>query len=93
MINEEGVRTPFAEVHARAYGWTVDDEGYLAGLVAGDMGYEQTDMKFCDFFVDAQVAEEKRLHRIGVFPCPWPVSEVTMTFINTCYDAIKAIDE
>lgn len=82
-------RTPFAEVHAQAYGWTLDDEGYLCGLVAGDMGYEQTDMKFTDFFVDAQVAERKRLFATGNFPCRWPVSEVTIDFINACYDELK----
>ena len=82
-------RRPFAEVHAEAYGWTLDNDGYLCGLVAGDMGYDHTDMKLTDLLVDAQVAENKRLREAGVFPCKWPVHEATLAFIDACYDEVK----
>lgn len=78
-------RRPFAEVHAEAYGWTVDDEGYLCGLVSGDMGYDQTDMKLTDLMADAQVAEDKRLRAIGDFPCDWPIDDLIQRFVNACY--------
>lgn len=41
---------PFKEVLLEAYGWLVDADGYLWGLTAGDMGYDQTDMRLVDLF-------------------------------------------
>jgi hypothetical protein len=31
----------------RSYGFTLDDDGEVHGLVAGDMGYEPTGIKLC----------------------------------------------
>lgn len=33
------------DVITRAYGWTISTEGEVAGLIAGDMGYEGTGIK------------------------------------------------
>jgi hypothetical protein len=85
---EPTARRPFAEVYAEAYGWTLDNDGYLAGLVAGDMGYETTDMLFTDLFVDGQVAEHKALFERGEFPCRWPVNEATLAFVDACANAL-----
>lgn len=79
-------RTPFSEVFPKAYGWTVDDDGYLAGLVNGDMGYETTDMKLVDLFVEAQVNEDRRARPTKG---PWPVYSATIEFINACYVSIN----
>jgi len=35
-----------------AYGWTLDDDGRLYGLVAGDMGYASTSIVLDDETVD-----------------------------------------
>lgn len=87
-------RAPFENIYPRAYGWTIDEEGYLAGLVSGDMGYEVTDRKLEDLWVDAQVEEESNNQRTG--GREWPVYNAMMTlvrsFAKTLYPAIKTDD-
>lgn len=78
-------RVSFAEIYSKAYGWTVTDDGYLAGLVAGDMGYEITDKKLEDLFVDAQVAEEKSARETKG---PWPFHEAVMTLVQTAVEVL-----
>ena len=80
-------RRPFADVFAEAYGWTVDVDGYLAGLVAGDMGYDQTDLLLSDLLVDAQVAEDRRNRTIKGGPYSWPFHEALMAFVSTGHAA------
>ena len=80
-------RRPFADVFAEAYGWTVDVDGYLAGLVAGDMGYDQTDLLLSDLLVDAQVAEDRRNRTIKSGPYSWPFHEALMAFVSTGHAA------
>jgi len=80
-------RRPFADVFAEAYGWTVDVDGYLAGLVAGDMGYDQTDLLLSDLLVDAQVAEDRRNRTTQGGPYSWPFHEALMAFVSTGHAA------
>ena len=84
-------REPFETIYPKAYGWTLDNEGYLAGLVSGDMGYEATDRKLEDLWVDAQVAEDISNRRTG--ERMWPVHNAMMalvrSFAKTLYPAIK----
>jgi hypothetical protein len=39
LVDRSGVRL---DVVQRAYGWTIGRDNHLYGLVAGDMGYEDT---------------------------------------------------
>ena len=80
-------RRPFADVFSEAYGWTVDVDGYLAGLVAGDMGYDQTDLLLSDLLVDAQVAEDRRNRTTNGGPHSWPFHEALMAFVSTGHAA------
>lgn len=64
--------TPFKEVADKAYGWLIDEEGFLWGLVAGDQGYEKTDMKFSDLIGTALANEEKRFYQTG--NKEWPIN-------------------
>lgn len=79
MSDDLGPGVPFREVFAQAYGWTVDDDGYLWGLVAGDMGYEKTDAKLSDLMAAAWNAEDDRFRATG--EKIWPVHEATMAFV------------
>ena len=82
-------RRPFADVHAEAYGWTLDNDGFLAGLVAGDMGYDHTDLLLSDLLIDAQVAEGRRERTKQGGPYSWPFHDALMALVSTGYAAIQ----
>lgn len=77
---------PFKEVLPEAYGWLVDEDGYLWGLTAGDMGYDQTDMRLVDLFDLAVEAEWHRFKITG--EKKWPVHEIALDFISTLAAAL-----
>ncbi len=77
---------PFKEVLPEAYGWLVDADGYLWGLTAGDMGYDQTDMRLVELF---DLAIEAEWHRFQITrEKKWPVHEITLDFISTLAAAL-----
>lgn len=53
MILTEEQLKEFSKVHDHAYGWTSNDDGVLVGLVAGDMGYDLTEITLNDLFETA----------------------------------------
>lgn len=75
----------FEDVFKKAYGWTFDDKYSLHGLVAGDMGYESTDMtlgKLVELaYEKAQDAEDYHKHH-------WAIDFLIADFI--CKIAEKA---
>ena len=86
-LEEEG-RAPFTQILQQAYGWTLDKDDYLAGLVAGDMGYDSTDMKLSDLIIEAQVAEDKAQRALPREARSWPVHTAIMNLVAACAKSI-----
>jgi hypothetical protein len=77
----EGIQAepePFLELAKRAYGWMVAVDGVVYGLVAGDMGYDPSDVTFDEVLGVAWNAEHKEQLDIpldGNGLRPWPLQK------------------
>jgi hypothetical protein len=82
-------KSDFFEIVKVAYGWVLDDEGYLCGLTHGDMGYTHTDMKLTTLFEEALFKEEVRLFKEANFPCEWPLHTMCIDFIKLAAEEMQ----
>lgn len=74
----------------RQYHWAVGIDGELAGLVAGDMGYDFAGVFLANLIFEAQV----EAHEIGLSTRDWThdtaINQALGTLIEACATAIEA---